>query len=169
MTSETQNTETSPDRLVTIELDEKSLSNPSPDIEHERRVAIFDLLENNTFTVVDESKHNTTGPFHLRLSIEENRLVFDIANGQEHQCAVFGLSVTPFRRLVKDYFMVCESYFEAIRTATPSQIEAIDMGRRGLHNDGSHLLQERLKGKIDIDFDTARRLFTLVCVLHWRG
>ena len=155
--------------LVTIELDENTLSNPSPDIEHERRVAIFDLLENNTFAVVDESKHHARGPFHLRLSIEEGRLIFDIANGEERQCAIFGLSVKPFRRIVKDYFMVCESYFEAIRTATPSQIEAIDMGRRGLHNDGSVLLQERLRGKIETDFDTARRLFTLVCVLHWRG
>ena len=156
-------------RLVTVELDEATLSNPSPDIEHERRVAIFDLLEENSFAVVDEAKQTANGPFHLKLSIEEGRLIFDIANREDRQCAVFGLSVRPFRRIVKDYFMVCESYFEAIKTATPSQIEAIDMGRRGLHNDGSVLLQERLQGKIEVDFDTARRLFTLVCVLHWRG
>jgi len=157
------------DRLVNIELDQATLANPSPDVEHERRVAIFDLLEDNTFAVVDEAKHLATGPYHLQLSIEEGRLVFDIANNKEQQCAVFGLSVKPFRRIVKDYFLVCESYFEAIKTATPSQIEAIDMGRRGLHDDGSVLLQERLNGKIEIDFSTARRLFTLVCVLHWRG
>lgn len=159
---------TTPNKLISIELDQGTLFNPSPDIEHERQVAIFDLLEGNSFAVVDENKA-ADGPFHLTLSIEDRRLVFDIADYQERQCAVFGLSMTPFRRLVKDYFLVCESYFQAIRTATPSQIEAIDMGRRGLHNDGSYLLQDRLKGKIEVDFDTARRLFTLLCVLHWRG
>ena len=157
-----------PNRLETIELDEIAFSNPNPDIDHERKVAIFDLLERNEFSVVDENK-TATGPFHLRLSIADNRLVFDIADYQERQCAVFGLSMSPFRRIVKDYFMVCDSYFQAIKTSTPSQIEAIDMGRRGLHNEGSEVLQARLKGKIEVDFDTARRLFTLICVLHWRG
>ena len=155
-------------RLVAIELDESAFSSPSPDIDHERKVAIFDLLEQNEFAVVDESK-TATGPFHLTLSIADNRLVFDIADHQERQCAVFGLSMSPFRRIVKDYFLICDSYFQAIKTASPSQIEAIDMGRRGLHNDGSEILQARLAGKIEVDFDTARRLFTLICVLHWRG
>ncbi|MCP5084351.1 MAG: UPF0262 family protein [Alphaproteobacteria bacterium] len=155
-------------RLVTIELDESAFSSPSPDIDHERKVAIFDLLEQNEFTVVDESK-TAEGPFHLTLSIADNRLVLDIADHQERQCAVFGLSMSPFRRIVKDYFMICDSYFQAIKSATPSQIEAIDMGRRGLHNDGSEVLQARLAGKIEVDFNTARRLFTLICVLHWRG
>ena len=160
--------EKSPNRLVAIELDEQAFSNPSADIEQERKIAIFDLLEKNEFRVVDESK-TATGPFHLTLSIADNRLVFDIADYKERQCAVFALSMSPLRRIVKDYFMVCDSYFQAIRTASPSQIEAIDMGRRGLHNDGSDVLLERLKGKIEVDFDTARRLFTLICVLHWRG
>lgn len=157
-----------PNRLIAVELDQSAFSTPSPDIEHERKVAIFDLLEKNEFTVVDQSK-SAKGPFHLTLSIADNRLVFDIADHQERQCAVFGLSMSPFRRIVKDYFMICDSYFQAIKTATPSQIEAIDMGRRGLHNDGSEVLQARLSGKIEVDFDTARRLFTLICVLHWRG
>ncbi len=160
--------EQGPNRLLTIKLDERAFSNPNPDIDHERKVAIFDLLEQNEFFVVDENKQ-ADGPFHLTLSIADNRLVFDIADRQERQCAVFGLSMSPFRRIVKDYFMVCDSYFQAIKTSTPSQIEAIDMGRRGLHNEGSEVLQARLKGKIETDFDTARRLFTLICVLHWRG
>ena len=154
--------------LVSVDLDEVAFSNPSADIEQERKIAIFDLLEQNEFAVVDTSK-TAQGPFHLKLSIADNRLVFDIADHRERQCAVFGLSMSPFRRIVKDYFMICDSYFQAIRTATPTQIEAIDMGRRGLHNEGSDILRERLKGKIEVDFDTARRLFTLICVLHWRG
>ena len=158
----------SENRLVAIELDEQVFSNPSADIDQERKIAIFDLLERNEFRVADESK-TAQGPFHLMLSIADNRLVFDIADHNERQCAVFGLSMSPFRRIVKDYFMVCDSYFQAIRTSTPSQIEAIDMGRRGLHNEGSEVLQARLAGKIEVDFDTARRLFTLICVLHWRG
>ncbi len=166
--SATDNAEQAKDRLVAIELDEHAFSNPSADIEQERKIAIFDLLEKNEFRVIDESK-TAIGPFHLTLSIADNRLVFDIADHQERQCAVFALSMSPLRRIVKDYFMVCDSYFQAIRSASPSQIEVIDMGRRGLHNDGSDVLLERLKGKIEVDFDTARRLFTLICVLHWRG
>jgi len=152
-------------RLADITIDEASLASLTPDIDHERKVAIFDLLDENSFEVIEKG----TGPFHLHLSIAENRLVFDIADHEERQCAVFGFSLSPFRKIVKDYFLVCESYYAAIKTAPPSRIEAIDMGRRGLHNEGSKLLQERLKGKIVIDFDTARRLFTLICVLHWRG
>ena len=109
------------------------------------------------------------GPYALHLSITENRLVFDIRQQDGAPLMAHLLSLTPFRRIVKDYFMICDSYYKAIRTATPTQIEAIDMGRRGLHNEGSELLQERLKEKIDVDFDTARRLFTLICVLHWKG
>ncbi|QPC42539.1 UPF0262 family protein [Kaustia mangrovi] len=153
------------DRLADVTLDEASLSAASADVEHERRVAIYDLLEQNHFRV--DGCDN--GPYRLHLAIMEKRLVFDIADREENRCAVIGLSLSPFRRIVKDYFLICESYYQAIRTATPSQIEAIDMGRRGLHNEGSELLKERLRGKIEVDFDTARRLFTLVCVLHWRG
>jgi uncharacterized protein (UPF0262 family) len=152
-------------RLVKVTLDEGSIGRSSSDIEHERAVAIYDLLEDNSFAPVDHKQ----GPYALALSISENRLVFDIReeNGAPVMAHLF--SLTPLRRIVKDYFMICDSYYKAIRTATPSQIEAIDMGRRGLHNEGSELLMERLKEKIEVDFDTARRLFTLICVLHWKG
>lgn len=153
-------------RLVKIALDEQTLVRRNPDIEHERAVAIFDLLEDNSFTPVGDF----AGPYSLRLSLSENRLIFEIRDGEDlQQLGTVGLSVTPFRRIVKDYFTVCESYFEAIKTASPSKIEAIDMGRRGLHNDGADLLRERLKGKIEVDENTARRLFTLLCVLHIKG
>jgi uncharacterized protein (UPF0262 family) len=152
-------------RLVKITLDEGSIGRSSPDIEHERAVAIYDLLEDNSFAPVDHED----GPYALHLSISENRLVFDIRQEGGAPVMAHLFSLTPFRRIVKDYFMICDSYYKAIRTSTPSQIEAIDMGRRGLHNEGSELLMERLKEKISVDFDTARRLFTLICVLHWKG
>jgi uncharacterized protein (UPF0262 family) len=151
--------------LVKVTLDEGSIGRSSPDIEHERAVAIYDLIEDNSFAPVDHDG----GPYALHLSISENRLVFDIRLDDGSPVVAHLLSLTPFRRIVKDYFMICDSYYKAIRTATPSQIEAIDMGRRGLHNEGSELLRERLKEKIEVDFDTARRLFTLICVLHWKG
>jgi uncharacterized protein (UPF0262 family) len=152
-------------RLVDVTLDE-SIGRSTPDIEHERAVAIFDLVEENSFRPVADQGE---GPYRLKLSLIEARLVFAISreSGEEVMTHIF--SLTPFRRIVKDYFLVCESYYEAIRISTPSQIEAIDMGRRGLHNEGSQTLMDRLSGKIEMDFDTARRLFTLVCVLHWRG
>ena len=153
-------------RLVAVTLDEGSIGRSNPDVEHERAVAIYDLLEDNLFAPAGD----TNGPYSLTIGIAENRLAFDIRRGKEGEpVVVHMLSLTPFRRIVKDYFMVCESYYQAIRTAMPSQIEAIDMGRRGLHNEGSQLLMERLDGKVQIDFDTARRLFTLICVLHWKG
>jgi uncharacterized protein (UPF0262 family) len=152
-------------RLSKITLDESSIGRSSPDIEHERAVAIYDLLEDNSFAPVEHDG----GPYALHLSITENRLVFDIRLEDGAPVMAHLLSLTPLRRIVKDYFMICDSYYKAIRTATPSQIEAIDMGRRGLHNEGSELLMERLKEKISLDFDTARRLFTLICVLHWKG
>jgi uncharacterized protein (UPF0262 family) len=153
------------DRLKAVELDETLAAAPSPDIEHERKVAIYDLIEQNTFRLPGRD----AGPYDLRLSIAENRLVLDIRDNAAQPCLMVGLALSPFRRIVKDYYMICESYYQAIRTATPSQIETIDMARRGLHNEGSELLLERLNGKVEVDFDTARRLFTLVCVLHWRG
>jgi len=152
-------------RLVKIELDEKSVLRRNPDVEHERAVAIYDLLEENTFAPVGGYQ----GPYSLYLGLEESRLVFDIRSEDEVPLGRVSMSLSPFRRIIKDYFTVCESYFEAIKTASPSRIEAIDMGRRGLHNEGSELLQQRLADKIEMDFDTARRLFTLVCVLHIRG
>ena len=153
------------DRIVNITLDEHSVVRRSPDVEHERAVAIYDLLEDNRFQPVGDYQ----GPYSLHLAIEENRLLFDIRAESEDPLCTIALPLSPFRRIVKDYFQVCETYFEAIKTASPSRIEAIDMGRRGLHNEGSDLLKERLSGKIELDFDTARRLFTLICVLHIRG
>ena len=152
-------------KLVDIELDE-SIGRSTPDVEHERAVAIFDLIEDNSFAPINDTGD---GPYKLRLSLVDARLVFAISRENGDAVVTHILSLTPFRRIVKDYYMICESYYDAIRSSTPSQIEAIDMGRRGLHNEGSQTLLDRLSGKIDIDFDTARRLFTLVCVLHWRG
>ncbi len=152
-------------RLMDVELDE-SIGRSTPDVEHERAVAIFDLVEENEFQPAGDAGE---GPYRLKLSLVESRLVFAIARENGDPVMTHILSLTPFRRIVKDYYMICESYYEAIRTSSPAQIEAIDMGRRGLHNEGSQTLLDRLAGKIDVDFDTARRLFTLVCVLHWRG
>ena len=152
-------------RLVKVTLDEGSIGRSSQDIEHERAVAIYDLLEANSF----RPESSPGGPYKLVLSIEEGRLILDIRLEDESPHGRVMLSLTPFKKIVKDYFLICDSYYKAIRTSTPSQIEAIDMGRRGLHNEGSELLMERLKEKIAVDFDTARRLFTLICVLHWKG
>jgi uncharacterized protein (UPF0262 family) len=152
-------------RLIAVTLDEASIGRSNADVEHEREVAIYDLVEENCFA----PKGHDCGPYKLSIAIAENRLVFDIRGATGAPVVTHMLSLTPFRRLVKDYFLICESYYQAIRTSTPSQIEAIDMGRRGLHNEGSELLMERLKDKVEIDFDTARRLFTLICVLHWKG
>jgi uncharacterized protein (UPF0262 family) len=152
-------------RMVEIHLDSGSIVRWSREVEHERQVAVFDLLERNSFELVN----GFAGPYRVRLSLRESNLVFAIDDQSGAHQAEISLSMRPFRRLIKDYFLVCESYFEAIRTASPSRIEAIDMGRRGIHNEGSQILQDRLKGKVEVDFDTARRLFTLICVLHWRG
>jgi uncharacterized protein (UPF0262 family) len=152
-------------RLVAVDLDSSIGAGTTPEAEHERRVAIYDLVEDNRFTLASHPH----GPYRLRLSTADGRLLFDVASAKDERLALIGLSMSPFRRIVKDYFLICESYYAAIRTATPTQIETIDMARRGLHNEGSEILRERLAGKIDIDHDTARRLFTLVCVLHWRG
>jgi uncharacterized protein (UPF0262 family) len=152
-------------KLVDIVLDE-SIGRSTPDVEHERAVAIFDLIEENSFAPVNDAEG---GPYKLKLALAEQRLVFAISRESGDDVVTHILSLTPFRRIIKDYYMICESYYDAIRSSTPSQIEAIDMGRRGLHNEGSQTLLDRLAGKIEIDFGTARRLFTLVCVLHWRG
>ena len=152
-------------RIVEISLDERTVVRRSPDVEHERAVAIYDLTEENYFAPVGDD----TGPYHLHLSIAENRLLFDIRSDADEAVATVTLPLLPLRRIVKDYFAICESYYEAIRTASPSKIEAIDMGRRGLHDEGCEILRDRLDGKVEIDFATARRLFTLICVLHIRG
>lgn len=158
----------SPDdaRLIEVILDPGSIARRSPDIEHERQIAIYDLLENNRFALLN---HEHKGPYTLLLAVADNRLVLHIGDPERRPLSSLMLSLSPFRRLIRDYFLVCESYFDAIRSAPPSRIEAIDMGRRGLHDEGSRLLIERLAGKVEIDFETARRLFTLLCALHWRG
>jgi uncharacterized protein (UPF0262 family) len=151
-------------RLCDVVLDD-TIGRATPDVEHERAVAIFDLIEENTFEPIGHAG----GPYRLNISLLDSKLVFAISTEAGDTVATHILSLTPFRRIVKDYFLICESYYQAIRSSTPSQIEAIDMGRRGIHNEGSQTLMDRLSGKIKFDFDTARRLFTLVCVLYWRG
>ena len=153
-----------------LELDDANLPPPTPEIEQERKVALFDLLEQNTFVLpCREGRPTATGPYRVELSIRDKRLVFDVATEDAEKAAEFHLSLGPFRQVVKDYFQICESYFEAVKKLPPSQIETIDMARRGIHNEGSRVLQERLEGKAEVDTDTARRLFTLICVLHFGG
>ena len=153
-----------------IKLDDRNLPRPTPEIDQERKVAIFDLLESNSFTLPERDMNsNSAGPYQLELSIRNRRLVFDLFTEAETKAVEFHLSLGPFRQVVKDYFQICESYFEAVKTLPPSQIETIDMARRGIHNEGARVLQERLNGKADIDDQTARRLFTLICVLHFGG
>jgi uncharacterized protein (UPF0262 family) len=152
-------------RLVAINLDEASIGRGNSNIEHEREVAIYDILESNKF----ELEGREGGPYVLNLSIVEDRLVFNVVPEDGDEPFAVVLSLTPLRRVIKDYFLVCENYYQAIRTAPPSRIQSIDMGRRALHNEGSRILTERLKGKITVDDDTARRLFTLICALRWKG
>jgi uncharacterized protein (UPF0262 family) len=152
-------------RLVEVTLDEASIGRNNAEVEHEREVAIFDLLERNAFAL----EGHDGGPYTLHLSLADNRLVFTVGYTDRAPIQHVMLSLSPFRRLVKDYFLICESYYQAIKTQPASKIEAIDMGRRGIHDEGSQLLMERLKGKIAVDLPTARRLFTLLCALHWKG
>ena len=153
-----------PNRLAKVSLDEASIARGNPDQEHERAIALFDILEDNSFTIPGRE-----GPYALTLGLVENKLSFAIGNEAREPVMTHLLSLTPFRRVIRDYEMICESYYNAIRTASPSQIEAIDMGRRGLHNEASETLKQRLEGKVDLDHDTARRLFTLIFALHWKG
>jgi uncharacterized protein (UPF0262 family) len=155
----------SKDRLTAITFDEASIARGSSNIEHEREVAVFDILEGNRFIVDGRD----AGPYTLKLSIVEDRLAFAVGQEGSGDTFTFVLSLTPLRRIMKDYFTVCETYYQAIRTAPPSRIQSIDMGRRALHDEGSRVLVERLKGKITVDRDTSRRLFTLICALHWKG
>ncbi len=155
-------------RIARISIDEASIARRGVEVDHERAVAAYDLIESNRFELAGHD-----GPYHLKIFIEDNRLMLDIRredgrSGDGEALLLIGLSLSPFRRVIKDYFTLCDSYYAAIRQASPSQIEAIDMGRRGLHNEGSELLMERLAGKVALDLDTARRLFTLICALHLR-
>jgi uncharacterized protein (UPF0262 family) len=152
-------------RLMAVTIDESSIGRANRDVEHERAVAIYDLIEENSFRPLEHDG----GPYALNIGISGNRLVFDIREADGTPVIAHLLSLAPFSRIVKDYFTICDSYYAAIRTATPDRIEALDMGRRSLHDEGSRILMERLRRKVEIDFDTARRLCTLVTVLHWKG
>ncbi|WP_425099928.1 UPF0262 family protein [Tropicibacter sp. S64] len=156
--------------IAHIVLDDGGLPPPTPEIEQERRVAMFDLMEENSFSLpARDDRVVPKGPYNLGLSIREKRLVFDVTTESHEKAAEFHLSLSPFRQVVKDYFAICKSYFDAVKTLPPSQIETIDMARRGIHNEGARILQERLEGKAEVDDATARRLFTLICVLHFGG
>ncbi|SDW73971.1 UPF0262 family protein [Roseicitreum antarcticum] len=158
----------SPNRISKIDIDDSGLPTPTPQMEQERQVAVFDLLEDNSFTLPDrDDRAALTGPYSLSLAIRERRLVMEICLESGDIAAEFHLSLGPFRQVVKDYYQICDSYFDAVKKLPPSQIETIDMARRGIHNEGARILQERLDGKAEIDIDTARRLFTLICVLHF--
>lgn len=155
-------------RLCAVDIDDSGRARPTSEIEQERRVAIFDLIENNTFTLPPRADQTPPpGPYRLHLSIQDGRLVFDIARETHEKVTAFHLSLGPFRQVIKDYFQIFESYSDAVKRLSPSQVEAIDMARRGIHNEGARVVQERFEGKAIIDMDTARRLFTLICVLHW--
>jgi uncharacterized protein (UPF0262 family) len=162
---ESGQSEKSRDRLTAITLDPKSLGRASPNVEHEREVAIFDILDGNAFALDGVDR----GPYGLHLSIAEDRLQLSVADEAGEAVAAHQMPLTPLKRIIKDYFLVCESYYDAVRSAPPARIQAIDVNRRSLHVEGSKVLVEKLQGKIAVDADTARRLFTLVCALHWKG
>ena len=158
------------DRLIDVTLDDTGLAPPTPEIDQERKVAMYDLLQENVFSLPKRGEQDIPeGPYRLRLAIRERRLVFEVATEDGTPVGETHLSLTPFNQVIRDYFQICESYFDAVKTLPPSQIETIDMARRGIHDEGSRVLQERLEGKAEIDRDTARRLFTLICVLHFGG
>lgn len=156
-------------RIIAVELDERTIIWRNADVEQERRIAIFDLLENNYFRPQREYPRYYAGPFRVTLRVEEGRLAIDIASDDNQLLETIILGLARFRRPIKDYFAICDSYFQAIRQSTAQQIETVDMARRAIHNEAAEALKERLEGKIEVDFDTARRLFTLICVLHIRG
>lgn len=162
---DTPSSEKSTNRLIEVVLDEASIARSTANIDHEREVAIYDLLDENTFVVVGRDE----GPYALKLGIADDRLVMSITSPKTDGEVRLMLSLTSLRKVIKDYFVVCTSYYEAIRNAPPSKIQSIDMGRRALHDEGSQILIQRLKDKVEIDHDTARRLFTLICALHWKG
>ncbi|MBF9234998.1 UPF0262 family protein [Microvirga alba] len=152
-------------RLVAVTLDEASIGRGNPDQEHERAIAIYDIVEANSFALPNYDG----GPYALHIALIEKRLCFEVRTESGAPLVTHQLSLSPFRKAIRDYELICDSYYQAIRSGSPSQIEAIDMGRRGMHNEAAELLMERLEGKILVDFDTARRIFTLIFALHWRG
>ncbi|MCJ7871355.1 UPF0262 family protein [Marinovum sp. 2_MG-2023] len=156
--------------IIEINLDDANLPPPTPEVDQERKVAMFDLMEQNSFSLpLRDDRAVPPGPYRLDLSIREKRLVFTVTTEERSDVAEFHLSLSPFRQVVKDYFQICKSYFDAVKSLPASQIETIDMARRGIHNEGARILQERLEGKAIVDTDTARRLFTLICVLQFGG
>ncbi|TVQ54860.1 MAG: UPF0262 family protein [Rhodobacteraceae bacterium] len=158
------------DRLVDVRLDDSGLPPPTPEVEQERRVAIYDLLEENVFRLPPRGDVAAPpGPYRLNLAVRDGRLVFEVETEDGAPAHAFHLSLSPFRQAIKDYFAICASYFDAVKRLPPAQIETIDMARRGIHNEGSERLMERLDGKVETDMATARRLFTLICVLHYKG
>jgi uncharacterized protein (UPF0262 family) len=158
------------DYLSHIDIDDTGLAPPTPEIAQERKVAIFDLLEANSFSVpARNGQEAPVGPYKLKLATQEGRLVFDISTEADEKVSEIQLSLSPFRQVIKDYFQICEAYFDAVKRLPPGQIEAIDMGRRGIHDEGARLIEERLNGKLVVDSQTSRRLFTLICVLHFKG
>jgi uncharacterized protein (UPF0262 family) len=165
MTGEATPAKVATGRLVAVTLDDASIARGNPDQEHERHIAIYDMVEVNAFALPDR----TDAAYALHLGIVENKLAVDVRTPEGEPIVTHFLSLSPLRGIIRDYEMICDSYYKAIRTASPAQIEAIDMGRRGLHNEASELLMQRLDGKVVIDFDTARRLFTLIYALHWKG
>ena len=156
-------------RIIDIQLDQRTILWRNADVEQERRIAIFDLLEQNHFAPQRKHADDYAGPYRLSLRVEEGRLALDLSREDKSHLETLVLGLARFRRPIRDYFAICDSYYQAIRSASPAQIETIDMARRGVHNEAAELLKERLEGKIDVDFDTARRLFTLICVLHIKG
>lgn len=156
-------------RLIAVDLDERTILWRNADVEQERRIAIFDLLEDNRFAPKRAYPGGYAGPYRLALRVEEGRLAMDIAAEDGQRLETIILALGRFRRAIKDYFAICDSYYQAVAKATPDQIETVDMARRAIHNDAAQLLVDALDGKIEVDFDTARRLFTLICVLHIRG
>ena len=164
-TGMTEPTEKSRDRLIEITLDQKSLSRASSNIEHEREVAIFDILDGNVFAV----EGMETGPYRLHLGIVDDRLQLTVRDEDSEPVASHQVPLTPLKRVMKDYFLVCDAYYDAVRTQPPAKIQAIDLNRRTLHDEGSKVLAEKMAGKVTVDADTARRLFTLLCALHWKG
>ncbi|MHA6723693.1 UPF0262 family protein [Sphingomonas sp. RS2018] len=156
-------------RIIDVQLDERTILWRSADVEQERRIAIFDLLEENSFAPQREHADGYAGPYRIKLSVEEGRLALAIHRADDSHLETLVLALGRFRRPIRDYFAICDSYYQAVRQSTPAQIETVDMARRGIHNQAAELLVERLDGKIAIDFDTARRLFTLICVLHIKG
>jgi len=156
-------------RIIHIELDEATILWRNADIEQERRIAIFDLIEENSFTPLRAHAAGHEGPYRLRLAVQDGRLSLEIADEHGVLLETLILGLGRFRRPIREYFAICDSYYQAIRKASAQEIETIDMARRGVHNEAAEMLLERLQGKVDTDFATARRLFTLICVLHIRG